>query len=441
MKKVLVYPCGTEIGLEVYRALENDIHYEIWGGSCSYDHGRFVYKKHIDDLPFITDRSDAEEIRAFDEAIGGYGFDFIYPVMDGVITVFAKYKDLFTPTVVAPDYETCQVTRSKRLSYSRFEKLIPVPHEYESAAELKPADYPVFMKPDVGQGSSGTAVIHDEAELKQLKRNDDSQMLLELLPGEEFTIDCFTNNAGRLVYFQGRKRKRIKGGISVNAVFEDRPEFESFANIINDNLNQRGAWFFQLKEAKDGTLKLLEIASRIAGTSGIQRCVGVNLPLLTLNSFAGMDVDDVIVNDYEIELDRALGNCYRTELKYDTVYVDYDDTLVIHGDPAQINAAQQDPMTDRVNPTVIAFLYKCLGEGRRLVLISRHEGDLMADMKALRIEGIFDEVIRLDRSEPKYRYVTAENAIFIDDSYGERRAVSEHCHINVFDVPMLECLM
>ena len=85
------------MGLEVFRAVRYSTHYELFGGSSTYDHGRFVYKNHLDGLPFITDNSDADEIIQFDEAIREYGFDCIYPTMDGVITVFSKYRQMLTP--------------------------------------------------------------------------------------------------------------------------------------------------------------------------------------------------------------------------------------------------------------------------------------------------------------------------------------------------------
>ena len=109
MKKVLVYPCGTEIGLEIYKAVSKSIHYEIWGGSSSFDHGRFVYKNHIDNLPFITDSSNLEEIIAFNDIIKDYGFDFVYPAMDGVLTVFSKYRSFLTPIIIAPSYKTSEM--------------------------------------------------------------------------------------------------------------------------------------------------------------------------------------------------------------------------------------------------------------------------------------------------------------------------------------------
>lgn len=423
-KKVLVYPCGTEIGLEIYRAVSNSIHFEVYGGSSSYDHGRFVYKKHIDNLPFITDHSTAEEIRSFNDAIASYGFDYVYPAMDGVITVFSKFSDCLTPIIVAPSYDTTRITRSKKKTYEMFKKLVPTPKVYESWEDV--TEFPVFMKPDVGQGSSGTILIKDRATLENQAKKQDGKLVLEYLPGEEFTIDCFTNEEGKLVYAKGRGRRRIKGGISVNAVFCENPEFQRIAEIINAQLKQKGAWFFQLKEACDGRLKLLEIASRIAGTSAITRCIGVNLPLLTLNIFHGQSIDSVLLNEYPIELDRALGNRYKVEIPYDKVYVDYDDTLIVDG---------------KVNLQMVCFLYQCINQNKNIILLTKHDGSLEEELKKYRIAGLFDQVVHIRREEEKRNYIESQNAIFIDDSYNERRMVKEQYQIPVFDTHMIECLL
>ena len=173
-------------------------------------------------------------------------------------------------------------------------------------------------------------------------------------------------------------------------------------------------------------MKLLEIASRIAGTSAITRNIGVNLPLLTANVFCGIRCDDVIINNYEIELDRAFENRYHVDLSYDTVYVDFDDTVVNRG---------------KVNPSVVKFLYQCINNGKRIILVSKHDGDLQQELIRYRIDSLFDQVIHISRDEHKYTYVTSENAIFIDDSYGERKDIYTNCSLNVFDVNTLECLM
>lgn len=100
-KKVLVYPCGTEIALELHRALQYSTHYEIIGGTDNYDHGRFVYRNLVK-VPFITDTSGKDIILSFEKQIEPYNIDFIYPAMDGVIDVFARFRALFKEELIIP---------------------------------------------------------------------------------------------------------------------------------------------------------------------------------------------------------------------------------------------------------------------------------------------------------------------------------------------------
>ena len=46
-KKVLVFPCGSEIGLELHRALGKAKEVVLYGASSVSDHGEFVYENHI----------------------------------------------------------------------------------------------------------------------------------------------------------------------------------------------------------------------------------------------------------------------------------------------------------------------------------------------------------------------------------------------------------
>lgn len=423
-KKVLVYPCGTEIGLEIFRAVNKSIHFELIGGSSGYDHGRFVYKKHIDGFPYIKDNSSLDEVKEFVRVAKQHQIDYIFPAMDAITTVFAKYRTEMDIEVIAPGFETAKITRSKRLTYEVFHDIIKVPRLYQRVEDID--EYPVFAKPDIGQGSVGARRIDNEEEFLVDFKEKQNRIYMEYLPGKEYTVDCFTNRDGKLVFARGRGRKRIKTGISVNTLFEDRDEFQEIAGKINTHLNQRGAWFFQLREDKDGKLTLLEIASRMAGTAAITRNIGINLPLLTLHLFSGQIINSVLMNQYDIELDRAFYNSYKINLVYQYVYVDYDDTVV---------------RDSQVDLETICFLYQCINKKKKIILLTRHDGDIWMDLKRYRLTDIFDEVIHLDRNQEKSDFIVHRNAIFIDDSYNERRKVKEKTNIPVFDTHMLECLL
>ena len=82
--------------------------------------------------------------------------------------------------------------------------------------EDKSIEYPVFLKPDIGYGSRGTYKANNLSEVEFYKNKDKDLIILEYLPGNEFTIDCFTNFKRELLFIGPRLRNRISNGISVN---------------------------------------------------------------------------------------------------------------------------------------------------------------------------------------------------------------------------------
>src|SRR5205807_5316693 len=111
---------------------------------------------------------------------------------------------------------------------------------------------------------------------------DGADLVLEHLPGPEYTIDCFSDRDAGLLFCGGRRRVRVRNGISVNSVLVDDPRFHALALQIASRLKLWGAWFFQVREATDGELRLLEVGPRIAGTMALHRVLGVNFPLLSI---------------------------------------------------------------------------------------------------------------------------------------------------------------
>ncbi|MDD3437222.1 MAG: ATP-grasp domain-containing protein [Candidatus Gastranaerophilales bacterium] len=202
------------------------------------------------------------------------------------------------------------------------------------------------------------------------------------------------------------------------------PKINNIAEKINSLLKLQGVWFFQLKENKNGELCLLEIAPRVAGTMGLSRAYGVNLPLLSLFDALGEEIS-IVKNNYSVEIDRALENRFYIDLDYDVVYVDFDDCLVIKG---------------KVNTSLIAFLYQSINKNKKIILISKHDGSLENELKKYKLKNIFDEIIHLQKNDKKYNYITMKRAIFIDDSFAERKEISEKKSIPVFSPDIIENL-
>ena len=152
--------------------------------------------------------------------------------------------------------------------------------------------------------------------------------ILEYLTGKEYTVDCFSAKNGSLIYCAMRERSRTRNGISVNCkTMPLNDEVKEMANIINNKLNLRGTWFFQVKLDKNNKFKLLEIAPRIAGTMCLHRNAGINFPLMSIYDKMGYDIE-IIKNNYQIEVERALVNRFIVDYDYSTVYIDFDDTII-----------------------------------------------------------------------------------------------------------------
>src|SRR5690606_10590291 len=212
-------------------------------------------------------------------------------------------------------------------------------------------------------------------------------IFVELLPGKEYTVDCFTNKDGELLFSGARERAEIKMGISFKSFeYNLTEEIKSIAEKINDKLNFRGLWFFQLKEDKQGKLKLLEVSTRTAGTMGYFRHKGVNLPLFSIYDALGMDVT-IKKQEFDVTLFRTTVNKYKYGFTYSHVYLDYDDTVIING---------------KVNKDMMSFIYQCKNNQVKIHLISKHGHHIHQDLRKFCIDpALFDQIICLKLEENK----------------------------------------
>lgn len=423
LKNILVFPCGSEIGLEIHNALQFVKGLNIYGGSSVADHGKYVYKNYIDGIPNV---SEDKFIPKLNEIIEQYGIDYIFPAHDSVVLKLAQNRDKLNAEIMTSSQEVCEICRSKKKTYEFFQGEKFIPHMYSKKEEVQ--NFPVFLKPDVGQGSKGVALAKNREELEFNLAKTDGLLILEFLPGKEYTIDCFSDRHGELRFTGMRERRRIKSGISVNSMtLKIEPEVRRMAEVINQKLKPQGMWFFQVKEAQDGSFKLLEIAPRIAGTMSLYRNKGINFALLSLYDRMGFDID-VIENDFNIEVDRALVNRFSIDISYEKVYLDFDDTITLNG---------------KINPYIMMFIYQCVMKEIEIVLITKHIHDIYETLSKLKINpAIFSEIVHIKQDDEKHKYIQIEkSAIFIDDSYCERKKIKEKYGIFVFDIDAIESLI
>lgn len=423
-KNILVFPCGSEIALDIHSSVCYSTYFHLIGASSVDDHGRFVYEDYVPNIPFV---GDEDFLPVMVKLVKERRIDAIYPAMDVAITVLKEHEEELGCRVIASPKETTRICLSKESTYQALDGVVCIPRVYEPQ-NVKDSDCPVFAKPAVGYGAKGTKRLDSPQEVHDFLLGKNGMLLLEYLPGEEYTVDCFTDKDGRLLYCAARGRNRVKDGISVNTTFvEGQSEFEAMGRRINETLSFRGAWFFQVKRNIVGELCLLEVASRLGGSSLLSRAAGVNLALLSL--FDAFDYSvDISPNTYKVELDRALSSRYKLDIEYKRVYCDYDDCLILDG--------------HRVNTELVKFLYECRNKDKAVYLLTKHEGgNLQTELAAFRLDRLFDEVYWIQKDSNKVDYINPVGSIFIDDSHAERMNVQRNLGIPVFSPDMIDVLL
>ena len=351
-RRVLVFPAGTEIGLEIGRSLRHCKEVVLIGAvSPGSNPGRFAFA-HVVEVPAAgaQGRLEAVERICADERI-----DYLYPANDDVILALAGRETIGGAAIVLPGREACEITRFKSRTYERLRDVVRVPRDLRTGRGAPAASG--LRQTGPGSGLGGNLAGRDPPEaLAQAVAALPDPLICEYLPGEEFTVDCFSDRERGLLFAGARVRLRLKNGIAVHTRTVDLPEARDIAARIGSALAMRGAWFFQLRRAADGELALLEVAPRIPGSMSAHRVKGINFPLLSLFEMERLPIS-ILEQRYAVEVDRVLSNRYRLDLDYDSVYLDFDDTLFVKG---------------RVNMIALQFVHQCIERGKPVYLITRH---------------------------------------------------------------------
>jgi hypothetical protein len=422
--RALIFPAGSEIGLEIYRSLRYNLHVDVYGASGKSDHARFIYPpERYEEGPYFINSHGF--LSAFNDLLSRWKINFIYPTHDTIALWLADNAHLLKAKVIGSSVETARVARSKKLTYKTFEHEEFCPAMY--GAMHMPDRFPVFVKPDDGQGGQGACVVSSWPDLQELVSSRPNLVVTEYLPGEELSVDCFTDRHGVVRFVGPRTRSRVTIGISYESqAVPITPEIRAIAESINSRVKLRGAWFFQIKKSYNSKWKLLEFAARQSSTMGLYRPLGVNFALLSLFDAMEMDVE-ILNNGIGISLSRRLQNVYKLDYAVKRVYLDFDDTLIID---------------DKVNVQAMAFVYQCRNKSVPVVLLTKHRYDIYESLRRHAIDAhLFDEIITLREDEEKHCCIDEEGAIFVDNYFADRAKVAREKRIPVFDVDGIDGLM
>lgn len=402
---VLVFPCGTEIANEIINSLKDNKYFKTkFASSEKKSYCNFRNKK-VHFLPYVSDKNFLHTLTSL---IKYEDIDFIIPAHDDVAFSLSHLEQEIEAKVIGQNSKINQVVRFKDKTYNYFKDILPLASVYEKEKDIV---FPIFVKPKRGQGSQDSFLIKDSQEFKNFKDkySIDEFVWMEYLEGAEYTIDCFSDK-GNLLYAGGRTREKMTRGISVQSkLVKDKSlqeQFKKFAEIISQTLKMQGLWFYQMKSDANGELKLLEIGPRVSGTMMLNRSRGVNFVELSLFQKLGFPVE-IAFNDIEISLGRALIPKYQTNIEYENLYIDFDDTLFLD--------------EKYINTDLIKLIFQAKNEDKNVYLITKNKKhNLTKALHSFGISHIFDDILHIRDTDKKVNYMT-KNSVLIDDSFQERK--------------------
>lgn len=244
----------------------------------------------------------------------------ILPLVTRELFLFSENKRVFGDAgirIVVSPFEALAVANDKARLLQHLKNCeIAVPdfrvaetwEEIENAAiELGFPEKVVCIKPAVSNGSRGFREIRrvqnafekffnekpgnvsiSLQELSLILKGNvlPRMVVMEYLPGDEFTVDCLVvNGQARLIL--PRLRIAMNNGISVKGRFEKQPEIQDYCGRILSSLPFDGPVGIQVKQDVDGNYRILEINPRLQGSSTSAMGMGINLPVLAIHNALG----------------------------------------------------------------------------------------------------------------------------------------------------------
>jgi carbamoyl-phosphate synthase large subunit len=197
--------------------------------------------------------------------------------------------------LIVPPREIFTKTGDK-LEFARFLDEIGVPgpqtRPYTSGIEIE--RFPVYLKPQRGSGSVGTARIESAYSLHEAARDRSALIVQEAVDGAEFTVDCFAASPGRVVAAVPRERIAIKAGVSVKGRTYHHPLIERIVREVVERSGLQGPANVQGMLRADGSFSIIEMNPRFSGTLALTTAAGINFASLLIDMVEGNPIPDLI---------------------------------------------------------------------------------------------------------------------------------------------------
>lgn len=269
--------------------------------------------------------------------------DIYFPTISAEVSTVSSRKaefDAIGTKLSISDPKAVAIANNKLEAYEFLQtKGIPVPKYYgvhsvqdfiDGCKVLGYPENPVCLKIVDNSGSRGVRIIdakrnryqifaHEKPNsfftsyedmlsiLKSVKKLDE-MMLVEYMPGNEYTVDLLADH-GRVLYMAGRENVVSLMSIAQESIVAKIDSAYETSKAIVEALGLDGNIGFDFMKDVNGTPVLMDINPRITATVSVIAAAGVNLPYLRIKQLLGEPLPECRI-DYGTRLKRRYGEIY-----------------------------------------------------------------------------------------------------------------------------------
>ena len=321
-KKILLTTVGAQISPDLLQAINENNDFVLIGCDPYPDVcGRYFVDKFYTVPSNIT--TPLEFIEKLVEIVNSEGIDIIIPASDEDHFVIAENIQKFNHSVKILINSLDKITDAldkKRLykilhgiNRETAPKFSVVKTYYEFMTAIEKLGYPddnIVVKPPKGRGGRGVYFLTDKFDFNSTFNNkprnympieffkkifDESEFIEELIVMEElkdpfYSVYSLCDNGETIISLT-----HVREWGSASQTFRGRVYYDKKMETIAAQVNKMfGASFLNNMEfatAKDGRIVLFDYNMRIAASSGVDRHLGCNFPLLAIKMLLGKRID------------------------------------------------------------------------------------------------------------------------------------------------------
>ncbi len=228
---------------------------------------------------------DPEYLPALRDLVRAHDVRLIVPLSDIDHLLLARRRDEVKPAIVLlPDADVVERIGDKYFTHGVLEELgFASPGTWLPDELPDRIDFPVLVKARHGFGSRNIyrATTREELDF-HLARTPVDSMVQEVCPGEEFSVDAFSDLEGRCLNAIPRTMIESRGGESIKGMTIRDSELIELGRAVAEALPLRGPANIQCFRGPDGVCRVTDINPRFGGAFPLPLAAGSRYPELAI---------------------------------------------------------------------------------------------------------------------------------------------------------------